>query len=123
MQRMAREIINNEQSIVERVNDCQTNSEEKVGETKTITLLDIFDFVDSNNYPQLWQQVLKTVSLFPTTVSCEQSFCRLRNKLHENMNKETAFSFLSMTQKKHSFIFDKTRTGNVRGLGNPGECI
>ena len=105
IQTMAMENMNNERSIVDGVRNRHISETNDAG-TETNTLLDVFKFVDNNNYPQLWQTLLKSMALFPTTVSCEQSFSRLRHKHHENMNHETVFSFLSTSRKNKRFIFE-----------------
>ena len=106
IQRIIADILNNEQAIAERANQgLQHGTRERRNET--ITLFDVFVFVDRDNYPLLWKTVLKMMTMFPTSVSCEQYFSRLRNKLHENMNKETAFSFLSMTERRQAVYFQQ----------------
>ena len=87
VQRMAREIVINQELRALLSNRRQSNDEAEEGRENTITLMDIFVFVDRNTYPTLWKTVLKTLALIPTSVSCEQYFSRLRNKSHENMSK------------------------------------
>ena len=104
------EIINNQDDIVRRFQETQINNESGGESLKTITLLDIFEFVNRENYPFLWEKTMNVLTMIPTTVSCEQYFSRLRRKLHENMSKETSFAFLAMSQRRNSFIFDRNNT-------------
>ena len=70
----------------------------------SMTLLDVFDVVNRNNFPFLWNAVVRTMSMMPTTVSCEQYFCRLRHETHENTSKETAFGSCR-SHKKRNILF------------------
>ena len=104
IQMIASEILQKERLILESFRASQDNEEDVVPNTP-ITLLDVFKVIDANNYPFLWNVVLKTLSVMPTSVSWEQSFSRLRNKMHENMSKETSFSFMAVTHKNPIFCF------------------
>ena len=73
-----------------------------------MTLLEVFDYVDREKYPMLWRTVKKTLTMFATTVSCEQYFSRLRNKCHEKMKKETAFSFVSASERRKTFYYNNS---------------
>ena len=79
------EIINNQENIVSRFQETQINNENGGESLKTITMLDIFDVVNRENYPFLWEITMNVLTLIPTTVSSEQHLSRLRHKLHENM--------------------------------------
>ena len=68
-------------------------------------MLDVFKVVNPNNFPFLWEVVLKMMSVMPTSASCEQSFSRLRNKMHENMMMETSFLFRAVTRKNPIHFF------------------
>ena len=68
-------------------------------------MLDVFKVIDPNNFPFLWDVVLKTLTVMPTSVACEQSFSRLRNKRHENMKLETSFNFMTITHKNAVHFF------------------
>ena len=77
--------------------------------SKTLSLLDVFAVIARENFPVLWNVTLKNLSTIPTTASCEQLFSRLRHKHHDNMNKETSFSFLSFSQKRKTFILNENK--------------
>ena len=98
--RMAMDIVCNQEAIENRVRTNDIGRESAKGPT-TITLFDVFQVVNPDNYPFLWDITTKAVTIFPTTVSCEQQFSQLRHRLHENMKKETSFAFLIMSQKEH----------------------
>ena len=101
---ISREILTKKDQIIRRV---QTSVQTRQRQTQTITLLDVFKVVDRSNYPFLWEVVVRTLAVLPTTVSCEQSFSCLKHKLHENMLKENAFCFLRMVQQQTSFRFNE----------------
>ena len=99
VQHIASEIIEKEALIIQQTNIAPRENE-IVGEPNTtITLLDVFTIINPNNFPFLWNVVLKMLTVMPTSVSCEQSFSRLRNKMHENMKMETSFHFMAITHK------------------------
>ena len=111
--RMAMDIVNHQEAILRRVSINDIRQENGKPPT-TITFLDVFQVVERDNYPFLWDITLKAVTMFPTTVSCEQQFSRLRHRLHENMEKETSFAFLMMSQKSSVFEYDKRKTSQTR---------
>ena len=100
-------IVNNEEAIKNGENRTYTRDEMGQSSMKPITLLDVFQVINRDNYPFRWNVTLKEVTIMPTTVSCEQQFSRLRHKLHNNMAKETAFAFMCMSQNRNRFTFDK----------------
>ena len=99
IQQIAEEIIRKEALIIQRVNTSSHHNEDVDGRNTVITLLDVFKIISPNNYPFLWDVTLKTTTVMPTSVNCEQSFSRLRNKMHENMKQETSFHFMEITHK------------------------
>ena len=100
---ISREILAKKDEIIRSV---QTSVQTEQRPTQTITLLDVFKVIDKSNYPFLWEVVVRTLAVLPTTVSCEQSFSCLKHRLHENMLKENAFCFLRMVQQQTSFRFN-----------------
>ena len=72
---------------------------------ETITLLDVFEEIGRDDYPELWNNVLQLLSLMPTSVGCEQSFSVLKHKLHTNMKKETAILFKQNHLRLDEFKF------------------
>ena len=97
---ISREILRKKDEILRTV---QTSVQTRQGQTQTITLLDVFKVIDKSNFPFLWEVVVRTLAVLPTTVSCEQCFSRLKHRLHENMLKENAFCFLRMVQQLTSW--------------------
>ena len=98
IQRISMEIINREDDIMNVAN--RLNGERGETSTKVISRLDVFKVINHHGYPYLWDITLTALTIFPTTVSCEQQFSILRHRLHENMAKETAFALLSGCQKE-----------------------
>ena len=107
------DIVNNQEAILERARRNNIGPG-RDNEFATITLLDVFQVVNPENYPFLWDITMNAVTIFPTTVSCEQQFSRLRNRLHENMEKETSFQFMMMSQKRTVFEFCKGQSSQTR---------
>ena len=99
------EIVAKKEEIVRRV---QTSNDGRQRQTQTITLLDIFKVIDRRSYPYLWKVVVRTVTIMPTTVSCEQCFSCLKHRLHENMLKENAFCFLGMVHRHTAFQYGQS---------------
>ena len=66
--------------------------------------MDVFHVIEKGRYPVLWSLVVKAMSFMPTSASCEQSFSRLKHRLHENMKKTNAFNFL-LTSQSNSVIY------------------
>ena len=54
-----------------------------------ISLDDVFSVLDSHRYPLLWRELIKANTIFPTTVSCEQSFSVIKHSAHINMKPDT----------------------------------
>ena len=103
------EFVNNLDSIVRRFNSTATHYER--GEVhNSINLMDVFNVVNHDSYPILWETTMRALTILPITVSCEQNFSRLRHKLHENMSKETSFAFLRISQKRNYYLFDNENT-------------
>ena len=70
-------------------------------ETEMIfTLIDVFKIIKKDEYPLLWKSVLLVLSFLPTTVACEQSFSRLKHKMHQNMDTENAFNVFQASQRE-----------------------
>ena len=105
IQLVANEIIRNEVLILELFQAPSQQNEGVEEQNRPITLLDVFKVVDPNNFPFLWDVVLKMMTVIPTSVSCEQSFSRLRNKMHENMKIKTSFHFMAVTHKNPIHFF------------------
>ena len=57
-------------------------------------LLDVFKIVEKTSFPRLWRFVLKSLSIMPTSVACEQSFSYFKRSRHKNMGEKTAKTFL-----------------------------
>ena len=102
---ISREIIEKKEEIVRRV---QTSNDGRQRQTPTIALHDIFKVIDRRKYPYLWEVVVRTVTIMPTTVSCEQCFSCLNHRLHENMLKENAFCFLGMVHRHTAFQYGQS---------------
>ena len=60
----------------------------------TPNLLDVFQLVRKTSFPRLWRFVVKTMTIMPTSVACEQSFSYFKRTRHINMGDETAKIFL-----------------------------
>ena len=60
----------------------------------SINLMDVFDVVPKAHFPSLWKFVIRTLTIIPTTVACEQSFSYFKRTIHTNMGEKTAKSFL-----------------------------
>ena len=103
--RIASEIIQKEALIWETFHTTTHQNDGSGEQNIPVTLLDVFKVIEPNNFPFLWDVVLKTVTLMPTSVSCEQSFSRLRNKMRENMKMETSFHFVAVTHKNQIRFF------------------
>ena len=97
--------MNEASSFVEKVNMNDNKGETDDGKRKVITLLEAFEYVERVDYPELWRTEIMTMTMFTTTVSCEQYFSQLRNKFHENMKIDTALVFLSASQKRRTFNY------------------
>ena len=120
---LANEILRNKTQILELF---LASKQQKEGDDNTngpISLLDVFKVVNRNNYPLLWDVVLKHLAVIPTSVSCEQSFSRLRNKMHENMKKETTFSFMVITHKNPTFSLSTWTPSNHWGNDWKMVCV
>ena len=78
--------------------------DEKLMADDVITLQDVFRFVGKEEFPFLTTVVTKMLTALPTTVSCEQSFSRLKHRLHTNM-KQTAFNSLMVSQRINEVHF------------------
>ena len=102
---LACEIVEKENEIISAKNTSQNG--QVAFETKhVITIIDVFVIIQREKYPLLWKTTLKTLSLLPTSVECEQSFSGLKHKMHQNMAKETAFNlFLSSRRKTEYCVF------------------
>ena len=105
IQQIANEFVEQETQIVRSFHATSRGGEGQDDSNRPISLLDVFKVVSLTDYPFLWDIVLKTLAVMPTSVSCEQSFSRIKNKLHENMNKETAFHFMAVTCKNPICFF------------------
>ena len=105
IRRIMTDIVNHQETIMNCCTMVDTQTEMGEVKMKTVTLFDGFKIVNPVNFPSLWDITLTAITILPTTVSCEQQFSRLRQRLHENMRKETSFAFLSMSQKRKAFVF------------------
>ena len=105
IQRIANEIVENEAQIVRSFHATSLVVEGGNAANRSISLLDVFKVIDRTSYPFLWDIVLKIVTVMPTSVSCEQSFSRIKNKMHESTNKETTFHFMAVTCKNPNCFF------------------
>ena len=52
-------------------------------------LCDVFELVDKGKYPLLWKEVIKSKTIMPTTVYCEQSFSVTKRWFDVNMGMKT----------------------------------
>ena len=57
-------------------------------------LVDAFKAVPKDRFPLVWRFLVRTLTILPTTVACEQSFRYLKRTLHANMSETTAKYFL-----------------------------
>ena len=64
-----------------------------------ISLGDVFSVLQSVNYPLLWQEYVKIHTIFPTTVSCEQTFSVIKRTNHVNMKQKKLIA--NVTNKLH----------------------
>ena len=81
-----KEIVQNEIAIKQKTTLTRQGALDK--NQRVITLFEVFKVVDPRKYPVLWDVVLRVMSYTPTSVSCEQSFCILKRRMHENMKRE-----------------------------------
>ena len=106
---LACEIVEKENEIISAKNTYQ-NGPAAFEMKDVITMIDVFVIIQRDKYPVLWKTTLKTVSLLPTSVECEQSFSGLKHKMHQNMAKETAYNlFYQAGEKPRTVSFLKTR--------------
>ena len=96
---MAREILDKEVMFIIK-NGQSTEMTDSFIKTEILTLSDVFQKIEREKYPQLWN-LTRLISVTPTSTSCEQSFSCLKRRLHENMKKKTAFIFL-LTSRNNS---------------------
>ena len=75
------------EDILSQFNAVSRNTDQE-NHTGTITLKDIFRYVDKSDFPQLWKSVLEVRVINPTTVSCEQSISCLKHSKHNNMQND-----------------------------------
>ena len=97
---LAREILDKEEMFRNKTGQS-TERTEKFLETEILTLSDVFQKIEKDKYPHLWNLTRRLISVTPTSTSCEQSFSCLKRRLHENMKKTTAFNFL-LTSRNNS---------------------
>ena len=57
-------------------------------------LIEAFGVVPRWFFPILWLFVVRTLTIMPTTVACEQAFSYFKRTLHTNMSEETARNLL-----------------------------
>ena len=120
IQRLGVDICVHEKEIVMKKNEGETDDKIRKRSITKVSLLDVFRVINPDNYPVTWNSTLEVLSMFPTTVSCEQYFSRMRNEIHENMTKETSFALLLMSQKDTSlFLNEKREMDKKKGFGNP----
>ena len=99
---VAREIVEKEEAI-RRVAVYLTVRRGEGPQTVIYTLHDVFQILEKDKYPGLWNLTRRVMSITPTSASCEQSFSCLKHRLHENMKKTTAFNFLLTSQNNSVF--------------------
>ena len=95
---LLKEIVENERLIAEY--HCLSKGKTQELNESIITLFEVFKVVDKMKYPELCDIVLRVLSYMPTSVGCEQSFCILKRRMHENMKKENGFLFDEMAKTK-----------------------
>ena len=105
VRRVSCKIIEREREIRMRKHNSSGSEQNEEYTQEPITLLDVFEEIGRDDYPELWNVVLQLLSLMPTSVGCEQSFSVLKHKLHTNMKKETAIIFMQNHQKLDEFKF------------------
>ena len=98
---VAREILVKEEMIKRKTVHSTERTDGRL-ETCIITLSDVFQTIEKDRYPQLWNLTKRVMSITPTTASCEQSFSFLKHRLHEKM-KKTAFNFQITSQNNSVF--------------------
>ena len=122
VQKMAQEMASHKERI------CNVNRErrrilsEEVGMDvfSPISLSDVFSVLQSVNYPLLWQEYVKIHTIFPTTVSCEQTFSVIKRTNHVNMKQKKLIA--NVTNKLHERAETKWFWENGNGnywKGNP----
>ena len=76
----------------------------------TYNLLDVFEIFPRAVLKNLWLFVVRTLTIMPTTVACEQSFSYFKRTQHINMSEETAKIFLlarmKLYERSHELIID-----------------
>ena len=95
--RMANEIAAKKELIVRQKRENNDDSNQQA-QWSLITLQDVFQCIRKEDFPFLWEVMIKAVSFLPTSANCEQSFSCLKHRLHENLKKKTAFNFLISSQ-------------------------
>ena len=73
------EIVKQETTIQEKASSTKPDGEN--ANKSFITLYDVFKVVDRREFPVLWDVVLRVLSYYPTSVSCEQSFSILKRRM------------------------------------------
>ena len=69
-------------------------------------LLDVFQFAQKTSFPRLWRFVMKTMTIMPTSVACEQSFSYFKRTRHINMGDETAKFFLMARLSHYDYDYN-----------------
>ena len=94
MRRLSHEVIEKEAALEAAIRPSNGREQDEENMQETITLLDVFEKVERADYPDVWSEVLKLLSIMPTSVGCERTFSILKHKLHPNMKKENAIVFM-----------------------------
>ena len=69
-------------------------------------LVDAFKAVPKDQFPLVWRFLVRTLTILPTTVACEQSFRYLKRTLHANMSETTAKFFLFSRLSLYNYNYD-----------------
>ena len=99
---MAMEIVDKEE-MIRRATVHTTGRTDHPHQKAFFTVHDVFKILDKEKFPRLGNITRRVMSIIPTSASCEQSFSCLKNRLHENMKKTTAFNFLMASQNNTVF--------------------
>ena len=101
VERIVCEILTKSQQIIEVYNQRRLRLTEKAGidVLTQVNLSDVFQVVKREAYPLLWGEMVKTLTVLPTTVSCEQCFSVVKHSIHVNMKAETFIA--NVTNKLH----------------------
>ena len=89
---MANEIVAKKELIVRQKQENKDDSNQQAHLSLRI-LQDVFKWIQREDFPFLWEVMIKTVSFMPTSANCEQCFSCMKHRLHENMKRRRLLTF------------------------------